>query len=707
MVVTPTLKAARVAAAETGTTAYSAAWLAHHHGFRWDSHGTWTRLRPGQSDPRTGATYRGPQPGAVLRPGDLLLVDEAGMLDQDSARALLVIADEHHTRLALVGDRHQLPAVGRGGVLDLAARWANPESCLALDTVHRFADPDYAELSLAMRTSRHPAGVFDTLLARGQIRLHPSESERTRALAQIGAPPRGEASAEPVLVIAETREQVGALNATIRDQLIATGRLDDTRGVTTAAGERIGVGDRVATRRNDRALDVANRDTWTVTEIAPDGTLALDGGRGERRLPASYVQDHLELAYATTVYGAQGHTVAAAHLLVGEHTGAAAAYVGMTRGRESNIAHLVAGCVADARAQWISTFSRDRADLGPAHAARLAASQAAMYATGRPLEPVLIDLRAAWTLQVDLAGHIAQASSVRDELAWIVPLRAESDPQIAHLRAAEQRAWADSDDAHARLTQTEAAITTAASDLARDLLDSWDRAYPNMATAAETIRVGTGRFGRGRAEVSAARANLTSWARGWQPILTDVTGLPVDALLDPDQLSTRMPYNGSSALHEAIGRYAEHAAGQVHPELEATRRVVQVADQHARNARDTRTAAENTRAHRFDQLGLGSLAHTDLPARQLAAAENNLRKLTLQLNQTQDRISALGREPTIRTLPVARLQTEHDTCVRDHDHAKDAQARAVSAARDAPRPSHEHEHHHDLYRSGADHGISR
>ncbi|MHB8186671.1 MAG: AAA family ATPase, partial [Dermatophilaceae bacterium] len=707
VVVTPTLKAARVAAGQTGATAYSAAWLAHQHGYRWDTHGTWTRLRPGQSDPLTGATYPGPQPEAVLRPGDLLLVDEAGMLDQDSARALLVIADEHHTRLALVGDRHQLPAVGRGGVLDLAARWANPESCLALETVHRFVDPDYGELSLAMRTSRHPAGVFDTLLARGQIRLHPSESERTRAVAQIGAQPCGEVSAEPVLVIAETREQVAALNATIRDQVISTGRVDDTHAVTTAAGERIGVGDRVATRRNDRTLDVANRDTWTVTGIEPDGRLALDGGRGERRLPAGYVQDHLELAYATTVYGAQGHTVAQAHLLVGEHTGAAAAYVGMTRGRESNIAHLVAGSVEDARAQWISTFARDRADLGPAHAARLAALEAATYATGRPLEAVLIDLRTAWTLQADLTGHIAEATSIRDELARIVPLRAETDPQIAQLCSAEQQARVDSDDARARLRQTGAAITTQTSDLARDLNDGWDRAYPNTARAAETIRVGTGRFGRGRAEVNAARENLTSWARGWQPILTDVTGLSVGALLDPDQLSARMPSNRSSALHAAIGRYAEHAVRQVHPELEATRHAVQVADQHVRNARDTRAAAQNARAHQFDELGLGSLAYTDRPARQLAAAENTLSTLTLQLTETQDRISALGREPAIRTLPVGRLQTEHGTCVGDHEHEKDARARAVWAARDAPRPSHEYEHHHDLYRSGADHGISR
>ena len=48
------------------------------------------------------------------------------MLDQDVARALLTIADETGARIAFVGDRHQLPAVGRGGVLDHAARWARP-----------------------------------------------------------------------------------------------------------------------------------------------------------------------------------------------------------------------------------------------------------------------------------------------------------------------------------------------------------------------------------------------------------------------------------------------------------------------------------------------------------------------------------------------------------------------------------------------------
>lgn len=364
IVVTPTLKAARVAATEVGTSAFSAAWLAHQHGFRWNTDGRWTRVPADRIDR-----------AAVLRPGDELVVDEAGMLDQDTAQALLTIADETGARLVLLGDRHQLPAVGRGGVLDLALRWAPPEAVKQLTTVHRFADPNYANLSLQMRTGERSGEVFDALLGRGEIVVHGSEAEAIQAIAAV----RG-------LVLADTRDQVAALNAAIRDQRAddAGGRNGEHRGerggvLTTRAGEVIGVGDLVATRRNDRDLGVANRDTWTVTAVDAAGTLVVSGRPGDRALPSGYAREHVELAFATTVYGAQGETVDDAHLLVGETTGAAAAYVGMTRGRKANTAHLVADSVEDARAQWVAVFARDRADLGPAHAARVAAEDIDRY----------------------------------------------------------------------------------------------------------------------------------------------------------------------------------------------------------------------------------------------------------------------------------------------------------------------------------------
>lgn len=347
-IVTPTLKAAQVARAETGVEAVSAAWLAHQHGFRWNEDGDWQRL-PFED--------RRPTRAATLHPGALLLIDEAGMLDQDTALALMIIADEASARVAFMGDRHQLPAVGRGGVLDHVVRWTRPESTVSLETVRRFSDPEYRDLSLRMRASEAADTVFDTLLARGDIVIHASEVERIASLSEHGAV--GET------VIAAKPEDVATLNAAIQDSRRSDSAEDSTPPVAYGRTDAIHLGDRIATRQNDRDLDVANRDTWTVVGSRTRGELEVRGERGTRTLPISYVLDHVELAYATTVHGAQGDTVDRAHFALDDTTGAAATYVAMTRGRHSNTAHLVADSVDSARAQWTSAFARDRADLGP------------------------------------------------------------------------------------------------------------------------------------------------------------------------------------------------------------------------------------------------------------------------------------------------------------------------------------------------------
>lgn len=184
------------------------------------------------------------------------------MLDQDTARALLQLADEMHAKVMLVGDRHQLPAVGRGGVLDLAIRYA-PNRITELNQVRRFTDPTYAELSLQMRTGEKPGAVFDQLLARGEIVLHTNDVERGQKLAVR--------TTDGDLVVADTREQVAKINDTAHQLRKALGEVTDH--VATAAGERLGVGDKIA----------------------------------------------------TTAYGAQGSSVPVSHVLVGEHTGAASA----------------------------------------------------------------------------------------------------------------------------------------------------------------------------------------------------------------------------------------------------------------------------------------------------------------------------------------------------------------------------------------------
>lgn len=168
MVLAPTRQAAMVAGAELGAPADSVAKLIHSHGWRWDAAGRYFRLAPGDADPTSGRIYAGPEPRAALNQRSVVVVDEAGLLNVDAANALVGICAHAGAALRLLGDPRQLPAVGRGGVMETAARWA--EAPIELSEVHRFLtlgvddagmpatvpDVAYGALSLAMRSAEHP-----------------------------------------------------------------------------------------------------------------------------------------------------------------------------------------------------------------------------------------------------------------------------------------------------------------------------------------------------------------------------------------------------------------------------------------------------------------------------------------------------------------------------------------------------------------------
>jgi hypothetical protein len=53
-----------------------------------------------------------------------------------------------------------------------------------------------------------------------------------------------------------------------------------------------------------------------------------------------YLRDHVTLGYAVTVHSAQGVTADASSAVLGENTSRAMLYVAMTRGRQTNTAHI-------------------------------------------------------------------------------------------------------------------------------------------------------------------------------------------------------------------------------------------------------------------------------------------------------------------------------------------------------------------------------
>ena len=387
-VVAPTKRAAQIAHDELEVPATSVAALVYAHGWRWNDDGVWTRLNPGDTDPMTGGVYTGPPREARLSRGERVVVDEAGMLDQDTAHALLTVTAEAGATVALVGDRAQLPAVGRGGVLDMAAQIRG--RTYDMSELHRFTDPEYAALTLAMRDRANPGEVFDRLAAMNLVTLHADNEQAHEHITETAR--QGEA------ITVATNDEAAALNERIRAGRVEAGEVNDTVTATGSDGLSIGAGDLIQTRKNDSEVGVANRQQWIVQHVENDGTVyAREVGSGRKNprtveLPAEYVGEHAHLSYAATAYGVQGATVGGSHTTLSEATSAAGVYVGMTRGRETNRLHVVAEDIADARAQFIEAMERDPADRGLDHATAQAAEAVRGLIADGPVQLVTEEL---------------------------------------------------------------------------------------------------------------------------------------------------------------------------------------------------------------------------------------------------------------------------------------------------------------------------
>lgn len=305
-----------------------------------------------------------PDPAWTLRAGQLVIVDEAGMVTTRELDAILTAVRKAGAKLLLVGDDKQLGAIGAGGMF---ATIVNRTDAPVLSTVRRFTD-ELGNLreweclaSLGLRNRDLDATT--EYERRGRLHAGPlarmeETSYRAWLTDHLSFQQAAQESGKPVgvaLLMADTEAASATLSARARTDLVQRGMVEE-RGVSLADGNRAGLGDLVVTRLNERRLRaeagegfVANRDTWRVTERGRDGSLTvvsvtsigLDGAPRELRLPASYVTANVQLAYAGTVHSAQGRTVATARGLVTDSTSAEALYVMMSRGQLSNDAYVV------------------------------------------------------------------------------------------------------------------------------------------------------------------------------------------------------------------------------------------------------------------------------------------------------------------------------------------------------------------------------
>jgi conjugative relaxase-like TrwC/TraI family protein len=274
-----------------------------------------------------------------LHPGDVVVVDEAGMAGTLHLTELVRLATDAGASVRLLGDPAQLAAVDAGGALRLLEREVG---AAYLTDLHRFSNPDEAMATLGLRAG--DTSALDFYENYNRIRSGSRDGMLEDAYAGWA---RDLLAGSTSVLIAATSADVIALNTRARLERVLAGQVESD-GITLHDGNQAGVGDWVITRTNARVLTyrrgqdwVRNGDTWIVQSRHEDGSLTLqnrshpDAHAARIRLPASYVADSVELGYAVTAHRVQGATTDTAHALVTPEMTREALYVASTRGREA------------------------------------------------------------------------------------------------------------------------------------------------------------------------------------------------------------------------------------------------------------------------------------------------------------------------------------------------------------------------------------
>jgi len=337
--------------------------------------------------------------GQGLSGVDVLVVDEAAMVDDRHLARLLQAAGASGTKVIAIGDPLQLRAVGVGGTFAAVHAMV---SGLELTENRRQVDLD-ERAALAVWRADERRAALQAWSDTGRLHVTDTPQQAHADMLKQWATARA-GWADPhdridrLLLLAHTNADVDALNQIAQQQLYAAGQTAEGREYTLADGRRLtlNIGDQVLARTNDRQLGILNGHRGVVVDQDDAGRVqverrepGLDGPELIRTwVGAGYVErGGLQLGYAITASKAQGLTADQA-LVYGNGMDAHVLYPAMSRDRHRTDLWLALNPLET---------DADRARHGDPHnqaeaRARAVVAYAAAIAGDRPDRMVLAEL---------------------------------------------------------------------------------------------------------------------------------------------------------------------------------------------------------------------------------------------------------------------------------------------------------------------------
>jgi Ti-type conjugative transfer relaxase TraA len=281
-----------------------------------------------------------------LGKGDVLVIDEAGMVGSRQLARFVSEAETRGAKLVLVGDHEQLQAIGAGSPFRAIAERVG---AVELSEIRRQSEGWQREASIAFATHRTGEGLA-AYADRSAVNFGET---REAARAELVRDYLSDLEQRPGsrIALAHRRVDVRAINADIRVSLQERGRLargDDVQGelgrefvYQTNDGKRsFAPGDRIVLLENNRDLGVKNGMLGTVQAVEANALqLRLDGsgdGRNGARVISIPVNSYqaFDHGYATTIHKSQGATVDRAFVMASATMDRHLTYVAMTRHRD-------------------------------------------------------------------------------------------------------------------------------------------------------------------------------------------------------------------------------------------------------------------------------------------------------------------------------------------------------------------------------------
>ncbi|MFO2493224.1 Ti-type conjugative transfer relaxase TraA [Legionella pneumophila serogroup 1] len=285
-----------------------------------------------QSSTIASLTYKLANQQLNLTSKDVLIVDEAGMVDFASMALLIREAKKAGSKVILVGDPDQLKPIHKGeifrGIAAVTGYIELEQIKRQNDLGDRLASMNMAKGMIVEAVDHyHEKGAIvfsDTTEAAAQNLIHDWQEDITTANLQDS------------ILLAFTRTSVGYLNEQARLALKEKQILSQEEILFQGFDKelKIAVGERLLFRQNDKTLGVRNGDLGSVQAIKKDEfQIKLDSGE-LLTIPSTY--NKMDYGYALTVHKSQGMTVKHSKVLIdSRYWDRHLSFVAMTRHKDS------------------------------------------------------------------------------------------------------------------------------------------------------------------------------------------------------------------------------------------------------------------------------------------------------------------------------------------------------------------------------------